>query len=120
MRASRGLDARVGLRPPKYGRWHEGCTCVRASKGLDARVDRGLPENGRRHGVHLPAREPGARHAGRHAPSQIWQVTEGNSQPRQPPPWALPLLDTVSRQCAMRQRGSLELFQAFDTDGFIR
>ncbi|KAL1527253.1 hypothetical protein AB1Y20_015929 [Prymnesium parvum] len=44
------------------------------------------------------------------------ESTEGKA-PRRPPSWAAPLLDTVSRQCAMRQRGSLELFQSFDTDG---
>ena len=36
---------------------------------------------------------------------------------RKPPTWAQPLLDTVSRQCAMRQRDSLSLFKSFDSDG---
>ena len=45
------------------------------------------------------------------------ESSEGEAAPRSPPQWAQPLLDTVSRQCAMRQRGSLELFQTFDSDG---
>jgi len=40
---------------------------------------------------------------------------------RAPPEWAKQLLDTVSRQCAMRKRDSLQLFKSFDSngDGFI-
>ena len=34
-----------------------------------------------------------------------------------PPDWARQLLDTVSRQCAARQRDSIALFRSFDSDG---
>ena len=37
--------------------------------------------------------------------------------PRSPPSWAAPLLEAVSKQCAMRQRDSIESFKAFDVDG---
>ena len=37
--------------------------------------------------------------------------------PRMPPAWAAPLLEAVSKQCAMRQADSIDSFKAFDTDG---
>jgi protein phosphatase len=37
--------------------------------------------------------------------------------PRSPPPWAAPLLEAVSKQCAMRQADSIESFKGFDADG---
>jgi len=46
-------------------------------------------------------------------------TTSGSA--REPPAWAKQLLDTVSRQCAMRKRDALQLFRSFDVngDGFI-
>ena len=41
----------------------------------------------------------------------------GAGGPRVPPDWARQLLDTVSRQCAARQRDSIALFRSFDSDG---
>ena len=40
--------------------------------------------------------------------------------PRSPPAWASPLLEAVSKQCAMRQADSIESLKAFDTDGDVR
>ena len=37
--------------------------------------------------------------------------------PRAPPSWAAPLLEAVSKQCAIRQADSIDSFKAFDTDG---
>lgn len=36
---------------------------------------------------------------------------------RSPPAWAAPLLEAVSKQCAMRQADSIESFKGFDVDG---
>jgi protein phosphatase len=44
-------------------------------------------------------------------------ASKDSTEVRVPPQWARQLLDTVSRQCAMRQRDSVQLFRTFDTDG---
>ena len=36
---------------------------------------------------------------------------------RTPPEWAAPLLQSVSRQCTVRPRDTVDLFRSFDTDG---
>ena len=36
---------------------------------------------------------------------------------RTPPDWAAPLLQSVSRQCTVRPRDTVDLFRSFDTDG---